>query len=151
MVTGLKIVRGGKIKSNKARGHGGALSVGVDVTALAAPVEIGPEIEVQTQKGDDVEWGSSDDFVFAYRLGRLKVKKKSAQVKEEEYTKGSLFGLNLDQHGNVGAEKEDEFEVDAFEGDEAVAGEFEDELIGAVDDDEDCFCVMPEDSRATSE
>ena len=145
IISGLKIVRGGKIKSSKTRGHGGTLSVGIDGTALAAPVEVGPEFEVQRAKGEDVEWGGSDDFVFAYRLSRIKVKRKTGEVKEEKYVKGALYELKPDEDGNTIQEESPIFEFEKLEGDEVIAGEFEEELVHVQDDDEgDCVCVVPE-------
>jgi hypothetical protein len=144
IVTGLKVVRGGKIKSSKTRGRGGALSVGLDGTGVAVPVEAGPEFEVQRSREEGVEWGGSDDFVFAYRVSRVKVKKRSGEVVEEGYTKGALFGLKEDKDGNV-VVGGGGFEIDEVEGDAAIAEEFgEEELVDVEDDEEECVCMLPE-------
>jgi hypothetical protein len=144
MVTGLKIVRGGKIKSSKIRGHGGAVSIGLDGTALAAPVQVGPELEIQREKGEAVEWAASDDFVFAYRLSKIKVKRRANEVREEEYVKGALYDLETPKDGGVEALP---FEIDEIEGDEAIASDFGDKSVDADDDDDDggvCICVLPQ-------
>ncbi|KAF2184490.1 hypothetical protein K469DRAFT_751064 [Zopfia rhizophila CBS 207.26] len=118
------------------------VGVGMDGTALAAPVEVGPELEVQKEKGEGVGWSTSDDFVFAYRVSRLKVKGKTGEVREEEHTKEGLYGLPEDEEKESG----EIFNIEKLEGDEAVAGEFGDEgLANVEDEDEDeCVCVLPQ-------
>lgn len=145
VITGLKIVRGGTIKTSKTRGHGGALSIGLDGSGVAVPVEAGPEIEVQRERGEETEWGGGDDFVFAYRVSRIKVKRKTGEVKEEEYTKGALYGLREDADGNVIEDADVGLEVGEVEGDEAVAAEYGEEEVAVVGDDEEgeCVCVLP--------
>ena len=140
VVTGLKIVRGGKVNSAKLRGHGAVVSAGLDGTGIAVPVEAGPEVAVRQQKQEDVEW-SGDDFVFAYRVSRLKVSSRTRQVREEEYTRGALFGLERNDAGNA---QDKTYRIVEVEGDEAMAEEFEsDELLSVKDDDdEDCICVL---------
>jgi hypothetical protein len=142
IITGLKVVRGGKLKSSKTRGHGGTLSVGVDGTALTVPVDAGPELEVQREKGYEVSWSTSDDFVFAYRLSRLKLKRKTQEAEEEEYNKGALYELIENQDGQEVAVA---FEVDRLEDDDAVAGEYDDEELAEVEDDdgENAYVVIP--------
>ncbi|KAF2872787.1 hypothetical protein BDV95DRAFT_398418 [Massariosphaeria phaeospora] len=139
VITGLKIVRGGKIKSSKDRARGGTLSVGLDGTALAAPVEVGPEFELQKGKGESVEWGSSDDFVFAYRLSRIKVKRRTGEMKEEEYVKGALYGLEGKK--SAGDADAPSFEISGVEGDSVFPAEFGDVAFEAEDDEDEGACV----------
>ncbi|KAF2466866.1 uncharacterized protein BDR25DRAFT_376386 [Lindgomyces ingoldianus] len=140
IITGLKIVRGAKAKSSKKSGHGGTLSVGLDGAAMAAPVEAGPELGIQSESEEGVKWSASDDFVFAYRVSKVKMKKRNGEVKEEEYTKGALYGLPSDESKESSAV----FDVDTVEGDEAVAAEFGgDEIATVVDEDGECVCVLP--------
>ena len=142
MVTGLKIARGGRIKSSKIRGHGGAVSIGLDGTALAAPVEVGPEVEIQRERGEAVEWNTEDDFVFAYRLSKIKVKRRAEKIREEEYVKGALYDAETAKDGVV---EPSLFEIDEIEGDEAIAKDFEDQSVDAGDDggDDACICILP--------
>ncbi|KAF1970552.1 hypothetical protein BU23DRAFT_432016, partial [Bimuria novae-zelandiae CBS 107.79] len=44
VVTGLKIAIGGEADTTISREHGGALSLGLDGSAFAAPVQVGPEL-----------------------------------------------------------------------------------------------------------
>lgn len=140
-------MRRGKVKSSKKRGHGGSLSVGLDGTAVAMPVEAGPEFEIYKERGEDAEWGASDGFVFAYRVSRIKLKRRTGEVKEEEYTKGgALYGLKESLNRDADQEEGVRFEMDDIEGDDAVAREFsEEELINAADDYEECICINPQD------
>ncbi|KAF2728651.1 hypothetical protein EJ04DRAFT_476989 [Polyplosphaeria fusca] len=141
VITGLKVVRGGKIKSSTTRGHGGKLSVGLDGSALLAPVEVGPEVEGQTERGQNVEWGASDDFVFAYRVSRLKLR-KGGEMKEAEYNKGALYELREDRDGKLSVE-DATFEIQNVEDDEAVADEYdEEELVDVEDGDEGVVRVV---------
>jgi hypothetical protein len=145
IITGLKIARGAKAKSSQTRGHGGALSIGLDGTALAAPVEVGPEFELQREKKTGVEWGSSDDFVFAYRISRLKLKKGKETAEEEEYRKGALYGLPMDRKSNTVEMITSTFELDDLDDEDAVAAEFDDEEVADVEDEdgEKVAVIMP--------
>ncbi|OCL01390.1 hypothetical protein AOQ84DRAFT_11085 [Glonium stellatum] len=145
IVKGVKIARGASAKTLRTRADGGRLGVSVDGTLMAAPVNVGPELEAEVKKEDVVEFGGSDDFVFAYRLGRIKIDRKTGGMEEEDHDDGALFGLP----GAGDDEDEEEkavFFVTEVEGDEAVAGEFgEEEITDTLDDDEDdenCACIL---------
>lgn len=145
IVKGVKIAHGATAKTLRTKVNGGRLGVSVDRTLMAAPGSVGPELEAEIKKEDGVEFGGSDDFVFAYQLGRIKVGGKTGEVEEDDHNEGALFGL-------PGAEDDKEkekvmFRVTEVGGDEAVAGEFgEEEIVETLDDDEvgeKCTCIIP--------
>ena len=148
IVKGVKIACGATAKTLRTKANGGRLGVSVDRALMAAPGSVGPELEAGIKKEDGVEFGGSDDFVFAYRLGRIKVDRKMGEAEEDDHNEGALFGLP-----GAGNDKEKEkekvtFRVTEVEGDEAVAGEFgEEEIVETLDDDEGdekCTYIIPQ-------
>ncbi|KAG4438863.1 hypothetical protein IFR05_005652 [Cadophora sp. M221] len=97
LVTGLKIARGMSAESEKVRGHGGALSLGVDATLLTGgvPIQGGPQVEITLEKKDGVSWTGSEDFIFAYRLVRIKKRLTSGEFTEANYNKGALYDTDV--------------------------------------------------------
>lgn len=146
IVKGVKIARGATAKTLRTKANGGRLGVSVDGTLMAAPVSVGPELEAEIKKEDGVEFGGSDDFVFAYRLGRIKVDRKTGEAGEDDHNAGALFELP-DAEDDEEKEKAT-FLVTEVEGDETVAGEFgEEERVETLDDDEvdeKCTCIIPQ-------
>ena len=97
-------------------------------------------MELSREKSDGVSWGSSDDFMFAYRLSKLTVKRRAKEVKEQEYTKGALYETAED----VAAPKEVGYELDTVELDEDVAASLLANGVEVSDEEgEDCYCILP--------
>jgi hypothetical protein len=105
LVSGLKIARGVSAESEEKRGYGGATEVGIDATAVTGgvPVSGGPKIERKVERREGVTWGGSEDFLFAYRLVRIKLKGEEGGFKEGDYNKGALYNDDDD----VETKKED--------------------------------------------
>ncbi|MCJ1443063.1 MAG: hypothetical protein MMC23_003560 [Stictis urceolatum] len=95
MITGLKMVHGAKVGEKNSKGHGGNAKIGADLTATGAPVTVGPDVEYSVEKGQEVSFDGGSDFVFAYRLTRIKYKRKN--LVSEEYTKAALFSSDESQ------------------------------------------------------
>jgi hypothetical protein len=93
MVTGVKIARGATVTSKNVKECGGMLKIGVDGTMVGAPVSGGPKVESTMTRTEKVEFGGSSDYVFAYRVVRIKLK-RSGDVSQDDYTKGAMFGLD---------------------------------------------------------
>lgn len=82
-----------------------------------------------------VTWESGNDFVFAFRVRRVLVRKKTGGVKsEDEYNDGAMFGRYEDQEP-----EEPELEV-VFDDEVDVEGLQYEEL---QDEDETVRCVLP--------
>jgi hypothetical protein len=142
MITGIKVARGADVAISKIRARGGNLYFGVDTTALALPLKIGPDISATTTAGQSLTEHHSTDFVFAYRLRELVYKRKVIE-EQKEYPKGDLMGHN-EGMGEMG-DNEDfpvEAEVSGLDPEDLKAEDWELEPIAATDDDgEDCVCV----------
>ncbi|KAH6713890.1 hypothetical protein BKA61DRAFT_52153 [Leptodontidium sp. MPI-SDFR-AT-0119] len=133
LVTGIKIARGMSAESEKVRGHGGALSLGVDATLLTGgvPIQAGPQVETASEKMESVSWSGGEDFIFAYRLVRIKKRLTSGEFTEVDYNKGALY------------------DTDASSNSEQASGQSWsfDEVAGTDDDAEDAptsICTEPE-------
>ncbi|KAI1658709.1 hypothetical protein F4813DRAFT_388475 [Daldinia decipiens] len=95
IITGIKTVTGAKAKSFKSRGIGGSLSTEVDGTVWsggALPISSGPTTEVNHGRNTDMSWEGSSDFVFAFRVRKVLVEKKTGVVsKDEDYKRGAML------------------------------------------------------------
>lgn len=98
MVTGLKIVRGAKVATERRRGFGGNAQIEVGGAAAGLPVQLGPDISGKVSEVDRESFGESSDFVFAMRLREIYYQKgKPAGLADREYNKGALY--TADENG----------------------------------------------------
>ncbi|KPM38865.1 hypothetical protein AK830_g7709 [Neonectria ditissima] len=95
IITGIKTVYGAKAKTQTSRAHGGSASVAVDGTVWsggAVPVGVEPGIEGRKETTHDTSWKESSDFVFAFRVRKVHVSRKTHTVdRSDDYTKGALL------------------------------------------------------------
>jgi hypothetical protein len=124
MVTGIKVAHGAAVVASRARAHGLHLNVGFDLAALGAPVTTGPELGWERGLEVGESYGSSDPFVFAFRIRRIKV--SLAEGKEHnhrDFNKGAL--LERRDGGDETEESMKNLEIGGVEdfdaGDELVA------------------------------
>lgn len=99
LVTGLKIARGVKLaRSVKLDAVGAEVSAEVDAGVwTGVPVSGGPEVGVTRGRREGVTWegdGPENDFVFASRVWKVKVRKNTAG--NEAYGKPYKTGAMLD-------------------------------------------------------
>lgn len=89
MVTGLKVARGAKHLRAEAKGVDFDLKPGVDATPFSGvPISAGPMVGGGRKKGESLWFSGSDDFVFAYRLRRIIIKRQAVS-KSKEFFKGA--------------------------------------------------------------
>lgn len=100
MITGMKIVRGGRMKSSGSTGGETVVKLGFDGKPAGVPVTVGPDVEVSARTGQSDSFDASTDFVFALRLRKLTCKKNDS-LRDEEFNKGAMFDLE-------GAKSEDD-------------------------------------------
>lgn len=113
MITGIKIARGSVVETTAKKENGGEGKVGVDLTALGAPVTLGPEGTWKNDKERVVWWGGSTDYVFAYQLKRIKCK-RGGSYDVKDFNKGAVFGKDDDeQEENL----EQEYDIVDYDGD----------------------------------
>ncbi|KUJ15790.1 uncharacterized protein LY89DRAFT_685729 [Mollisia scopiformis] len=122
MITGLKIARGMKAESKQGKSLKGKVEVGVDATMLTGvPVSGGPKVGGGVEAKNGVSWDGSDDFIFAYRVVRIKLKGKEGGFEAGEHISGALYS-----EGDEGAkgnlrDEWDVSEIEDMEGEEIVA------------------------------
>ena len=56
------------------------------------PIGGGPEIDVNKEKKEDTSWDTSSDFVLAFRVRKINVKKTGIVKKDEDYRTGAMLG-----------------------------------------------------------
>lgn len=66
--------------------------VKVDATALGAPVEVGSEASWESKKKSGISYAGSSDYIFAYRLTRMKPKRRGHGSSNESHVKRAEFG-----------------------------------------------------------
>jgi hypothetical protein len=151
MITGVKIARGAEVGRKRREDIGWEGSVGFDATHMGVPVSTGPETSFSRRTVDDESFAGSSDFVFAYRLRRIYIRRKTGQIENADYIKGAMFHegnkkpLEEQQDQKVAALEDvaAEFEVVGFDdedfGSDNILPGFK--SISARDDDEECICV----------
>ncbi|OAG01997.1 uncharacterized protein CC84DRAFT_1053504, partial [Paraphaeosphaeria sporulosa] len=89
MVTGIKVARGAAHLCARAKGVNVDLRPGVDATPFSGvPVSGGVLAGVGKEKGEKTWFSGSSDFVFAYRLRRILVKRQTVS-QSKDYVKGA--------------------------------------------------------------
>lgn len=119
MITGIKTARGASVESSAPREIGVSGKVGVDLTAVGAPVTLGPEAGLQKKKERSVAYAGSTDYIFAYQLKRIRAR-KGGDFEEKDYLKGALFGMDDDINEGEADGKEislrEAYDIDDFDG-----------------------------------
>lgn len=109
MITGLKIAYGATKATDVMRMRGIHAHIGIDASAMAVPVTMGPTGHWSSSVRESQSAGRSD-FVFGFKLRLLKYKK--SQVKHKAYDQGAQYGLG---HDVVVDNEPDELEAGDFE------------------------------------
>lgn len=86
IVTGIKLVKGAKIKYSTLQSSTVKGNLGIDVTTLG--MTIGPKGHWSDTNDDTTESNRESEFVFAFRVKRLKFGRR---LKLEEYNKGAFM------------------------------------------------------------
>ncbi|RSL76624.1 hypothetical protein CEP51_009796 [Fusarium floridanum] len=139
IITGLKVVTGAQANTIKSRSIGGAVGVEVDATIWtggAVPIGGGPGVETEVGNKTSTKWEGSSDFVFAFRVSKVRVGKATGKVVSEgEYREGAMLEK---EEGTV---KGPELSVMGVEQPDAGAEGFDVEEL--MDDEEVVFCAIP--------
>ena len=118
IITGLKTAKGVQAKTLSTRSAGTGLKAEANGLLLADPVTVGPTVSGDRTGSQSMAWESGSDFVFAFRVRKVVVKKKTGGVKaDENYIRGAM----LDKESDPGSD-ELGFEV-VFDGEVDVVGE----------------------------
>lgn len=90
LVTGMKIVKGANYKYSTSATSGVAANVGIASSALGG-MSVGPKGHWTSTTEDENEFKRGSEFVFAFRVKRLRFKKK---IEAEDYNKGAFLSIN---------------------------------------------------------
>ena len=90
LVTGMKLVKGAKITYSTSQSTTVSGNVGVDVAPLG--MTVGPKGHWTSTNDDAMETSRESEFVFAFRVKRLKFG-HGHRVKLEEYGKGAFMAV----------------------------------------------------------
>jgi hypothetical protein len=135
MITGVKIAYVSRSTISYLRSKAGNLQVGFDFTPLGAPINVGPDIRIQRELNVKQTANSTDPFVFAFRLRRVKIF-PSGDFKHKDYKTGTLLSVQSESKDEL--EPKVEIVVDGLEECDADADEFglPSTNVMNVDDDE---------------
>lgn len=138
LITGVKHVSGCKGVSALSRATGAKFHVEADGNVLSGgvvPIGGGPDMGVQRGNSTETSWAESTDFVFAFRVQKLTVEKKTGEATSRDYLKGAMLGTNEQAKA-----KELPFVVTGVEapGPDELGLEAE-----AIEDDDGNICVVP--------
>lgn len=93
VIVGVKTVSGAAVKRAHSGNIGGSLDISIDAAVAGSPVptSIGPSVVSSLGSHESVSFEGSDDFVFAFRVQKLRVKRSEEDIRQEDYTKGAMF------------------------------------------------------------
>lgn len=127
---------GAKAKSLRSTAAGGDFTAEVDLTALGgAPVGIGPSVGVKREDRQNVAWEGGDDFVFAFRVRKLSVKKDGTLKNDKDFKKGAMMDNIVEAPVRT--------EVTLISDEEADAEMEGFQRYEVLDDDEIVVCAIP--------
>jgi hypothetical protein len=93
LVTGMKLVKGAKIKYSAAKSTAVTGNIGPNFAPLG--ITVGPKGHWTRTNDDETEFNRNSEFVFAFRVKRIRFGRK---VKTEEYNKGAFLTIGKDEN-----------------------------------------------------
>jgi hypothetical protein len=148
MITGVMVASSATTFRETLEEKGLYIHAGVDATAWAGvPISVGPEGKWKRKEVVQTRSETQEDFVFAFRVREIRVKKKGGVKSHRVYDKGALFSTDKKRNEVV---NEDEVEIEGL-GEEPGADEFglltqEVKQVAATEGEEEekCTCALPE-------
>jgi hypothetical protein len=95
LITGVKTITGAKAKTEESASRDVKAAVTVDATGPSggtAPAKAGPELEHKKENKVGISFEESSDFVFAFKIKKITVDKKTKAEHTEDLTRGALLG-----------------------------------------------------------
>lgn len=96
----------------------------------------GAEVELKRENREGTSWEKSSDFVFAFRVTKVKVEKKTGELTYDDFRKGTMLGTDKEDM-NRGVP----LSITAVEEPEAKEVGFDREEL--AEDDEVIACAIP--------
>lgn len=108
VIVGVKTVSGAAVKRAHSGNIGGSLDISIDAAVAGSPVptSVGPSVVSSSGISESVSFEGSDDFVFAFRLQKLRMKRREEGVRQEDYAKGAMF-----EYGAPGKKESESLEI----------------------------------------
>ncbi|KAM0350649.1 hypothetical protein ACHAPU_003136 [Fusarium lateritium] len=141
VITGLKVVTGAKANTVKSRTVGGNLALEVDGTVWsggAVPLGGGPGVEGKVGGKQGVKW-EGGNFVFAFRVSKIRVAKTGRVASEMEFSHGAMMDSAMD--GWTPEIEEPNLALISVEDPSARDEGFDGEEL--MEDDELVLCAIP--------
>jgi hypothetical protein len=95
LITGIKTVMGAKAKTEDSASRDVNASMEIDATGPSGgtvPVKVEPKLELKKEDKVGMSFEGSSDFVFAFRIKKIVVDKKTQAAHADDVTKGALLG-----------------------------------------------------------
>ena len=96
LVTGMKLVKGAKIKYSTGASTAVAGNFGVDVAPIG--MAIGPKGHWSKINDDETKFSRKSEFVFAIRVKKLRI---GRSLKTEDYNKGAFLAIGKDEQDDT--------------------------------------------------
>lgn len=140
MITGVMITSPGTtVGTTHERGVAGKGRLTMDLTVpTGVPLAMGPKFEVDWNTKGGTGFEAVGEFVFAYRLSRIKVERKTGKVGAKDHVKSALFGVG----GGAKQAREDVFEVLGAEDGDVRGEDVGMKSVMVKDGEEECECVV---------
>lgn len=133
LVTGVRVMaEGTKITLNNTQSADLGAHAKVDANAANVPLSAGTEITHKSNKEASQTIGSSDAFIYAYRLHQIHVYRNVKKVTVEAYTGGEVYSTDhCDDH-----ERDDVFECVGVDFEEVNEEPYQGDDLDDLEDDE---------------
>lgn len=117
VIVGVKTVSGAAVKRAHSGNIGGSFDISIDAALAGSPVpaSVGPSVVSSSGNNESVSFEGSDDFVFAFRVQKLQMKRREEGVRQEDYTKGAMF-----EYGASGKEQPQYLEISELNASDGV-------------------------------
>lgn len=97
LITGLKIARGASASTETSTEMSTQAELKFDGTTSAIPINVGPEIGHDSKTARGISYSGSTDYIFAYRLTRIKPRRRGEGSKIKTFVKGAAFGSDKEE------------------------------------------------------
>jgi hypothetical protein len=98
LVTGIKIARVATVTTQNSTDREMKMELKADATMVGVPLDAGPELSTESTKAKGTSFGGSTDYIFAYRLTRMKPRKRGETSEEKAFVKGAVYDMGADEN-----------------------------------------------------
>ncbi len=92
IVTGIKAFYGAKLTSSETTESKTTASTKLDLAVTGiAPVSVGPGGEAGTKTSNSIGWDAGSDFVFAYRVQKINISRRTKDATHNNVRRGALL------------------------------------------------------------